>query len=299
MLPPFLRRFVRDASRPASEVLLSCGRKNAKTTAVSVLLLAGLAGPLSKPGWRAVVSSVNAAKAIEVRAKVSAIAKASGIKLVERRCPEPGSLALDNRVIDFAAGTSAAGHAVDADVAVVDEAGLLTDRDRGLFAGIRSALGARDGTIIVTGTRLGGWAVQDVERRAADPGVYVHSYSASPDAETGDRRQWARANPGLRSGIKSRDYLVREWRRAEGDEAAARAFRSHELNLAEHPERELLLSADQWRKCIDVELPERRGRVAIGIDVGGGTSLSAVCAFWPASGRTGGLRGRGRLAGGP
>ena len=64
------------------EALLTCGRKNAKSAVLAVLMLGFLAedGPLRRQGFRAGVASVSREKAGELWSQMEAIALASGLE---------------------------------------------------------------------------------------------------------------------------------------------------------------------------------------------------------------------------
>ena len=112
----------------------------------------------------------------------------------------------------------------------------------------------------------------------------VHLHAADPDCALDDRAQWAKANPTLGS-VKSIDYMVDAARRAMATPLAASGFRGHDLNQAIAPERIMICEIDDWRACETEDLPERRGPVYVGADMGGPVSLSAATMYWPASGR--------------
>ena len=72
-LPDYLADVVRDIYRPGvREVLLLIARKNAKGAAVAVVLLAHLAGPLRRLGWRAGVASISKEKAGDLESAMPA-----------------------------------------------------------------------------------------------------------------------------------------------------------------------------------------------------------------------------------
>ena len=88
-LPYFLANFICDAlDHDTTEALLCLGRKNGKSAAVAVLILAHLCGPLRRPGWRAGIASVNAAKAGELWRQAVDIAEASGLKVEASKAPQ-------------------------------------------------------------------------------------------------------------------------------------------------------------------------------------------------------------------
>ena len=95
-LPDFASRWLGEAIG-AREALLCLARKNGKSAIIAVFLLAHLAGPLRRPGYRAAVISVSAAKAGELRMQMMAIAAASGLQGLTFRA-SPGAR-LDPRTL--------------------------------------------------------------------------------------------------------------------------------------------------------------------------------------------------------
>ena len=83
-LPPYLAAFFADAlAVDTHEAALIIARKNAKSAGYAALLLAFMAGPLRRAGWRCGVASLSREKAGELRTQVEAIALASGLEGVE------------------------------------------------------------------------------------------------------------------------------------------------------------------------------------------------------------------------
>ena len=156
-LPPFGRWFLHDVLKPETrEALLCLARKNAKSAIVVALLCLGLSlvGPLAgKGGWRAgIACSVNKAKARESwSAQIEQIAEASGLadKLKFRRSPWPGSISSPAGTVEILAGDSGmGGHSASLDLAIVDELGLMSERDRELVASMRACyFSAKDGKL--------------------------------------------------------------------------------------------------------------------------------------------------------
>ena len=129
VLPDFAVRFIADAWTHR-ESLLCIGRKNAKSAVIAVYLLARLAGPLRVRGWRGGVVSVNKEKAGELKQQMSDIAVASGLLGLEfRRSPAPGRVLSPTGTLDILSADRSAGHASRFDDAVIDELGLLRERE--------------------------------------------------------------------------------------------------------------------------------------------------------------------------
>ena len=109
--------------------------------------------PLYRRGWRAAVVSVNAAKAAELTRQAEEIARASGLTLAVRSTQpglyfrrQPGlGIEVDGASCQVLASDRTAGHASGFDLVIVDELGLLHERDRPLLSGLRTLehVGAR------------------------------------------------------------------------------------------------------------------------------------------------------------
>ena len=107
-------------------------RKNAKSAIVAVLLLAHLAGPLRRLGWRAGCISLNREKAGELKRQCQAIAKASQLRDVRFLRSISEAIVSPYGSVDILASGADAGAASGFDLALVDELGLLQERDRPL-----------------------------------------------------------------------------------------------------------------------------------------------------------------------
>ena len=149
VIPEYGAAFLADVYDPEIlEALLCLARKNAKSAIVAVLLLAHLAddGPLRRRGWRAGVVSITKLKAGELKLQAQQIAEASGLRgLHFRRSPAPGRIESAWGACDILSSESDAGAASGFDLAIVDELGLLGERDRALVNGMRSSVSARRG----------------------------------------------------------------------------------------------------------------------------------------------------------
>ena len=133
VIPDYGVLFLEDALDPeCKEAALIVARKNAKSAIVAVLILAHLAddGPLRRKGWRAGVVSLSKEKAGELKRQVESIATASGVKgLKFLRTAAPGIVSRWGAVDVLASGADA-GAASGFDLSIVDEIGLMKERDR-------------------------------------------------------------------------------------------------------------------------------------------------------------------------
>ena len=278
---------VRDIYRPGiREVLLLIARKNAKSAAIAVVLLAHLAGPLRRFGWRAGVASVSKGKANELKMQCEAIAAASGLDgLRFLRSPAPGKIVSTWGTVDVLSADSNSGAASGFDLAIVDEIGLLVERDRDLVNGLRSSVSARNGRFLSLSVRGTSPFVPEILERREDPSVRVHEYAAPDDAAIDDLAAWHLANPGLLAGIKSLSYMRDESRRVASTRSDEPSFRALDLNQPVSPTKEIIFSVSDVAACHVEELPARAGPVCIGVDIGEATSGTAWCAIWPETGR--------------
>ena len=284
-LPDYGEAFLRDALT-ARESLLCLGRKNAKSAIVAVFLLARLVGPLAFNGYRAGVASVSREKAGELKRQMQEIAEASkldGLRFL--RSPAPGRVESATGTVDILSADRSAGHASGFDESIIDELGLLHERDREFVNGMRSAISARDGRFMALSIRGDAPYTTEMIERRDDPGCAVHLYQPAADCAVDDVASWHAANPGLKAGIKALSYMVDESRRVLATPSDSASFRAYDLNLPQSPTREMLCSPDDLRSCFVDEPPPRSGPAYLGFDFGEAVSATACAAVWPASGR--------------
>ena len=288
-LPDFAVDWLRDALAPGvREAGLFVGRKNAKSAICAVYLLGRLVGPLRTAGYRAGIASVDKLKAAELKAQMETIATASGLDgLRFLRSPAPGRVESATGTVDILSADKSAGHASGFDDALVDELGLLAERDRALINGLRTSTSAKDGRFLAIS--ILGDAPFPVEMigRQADRACVVHVYQAPEGCALDDQAAWDAANPGLACGIKSRSYMADEARRVLATPSDQTHFRAFDLNQPQSPSREMIATVHDWQGCVVPagDLPERDGRCVVGFDLGGSSSMTALAALWPGTGR--------------
>ena len=127
----------------------------------------------------------------------------------------------------------------------------------------------------------------ELKERGAEESVAWQLYAAADDCALDDEAAWAAANPGLASGIKSSGYMADMARKAIAVPADAASFRAYDLNQPRAPSTETVCAAADWLACEASveELPERAGPCVVGFDIGGSSSLTALAALWPETGR--------------
>ena len=284
-LPEYLAAVVRDIYRPGiREICLIIARKNAKSAAIAVVLLAHLAGPLKKPGFRAGVASISKEKAAELKKQMQAIAEASGLAgLRFLRSPAPGRVESDYGAVDILSSDSTSGAAAGFDLACFDELGLTVARDRELVNSLRSSVSARNGRFLSLSVRGTSPFIPEILERRGDPALAIHEYVAAADCAIDDPAAWAAANPGIACGIKQASYMVDEARRVAVTTSDEASFRAFDLNQAVEPTKEMVCSVSDLQACF-IEAIEERGPCFVGLDVGEAGSGTAACAYWPETG---------------
>ena len=285
-VPAYLESFFRDAlAVDTHEAALIIARKNAKSAGVAVLLLAYLVGPLRRAGFRAGICSLSREKAGELRAQIEAIAAASGLKGVRfwRARSAPAITSRYGGSVDILSADKNAGAASSYDLSIVDELGLLSERNRGLVSSMRSAVSAKAGKFLSLSVHGDGPFIPEIVERKGAAGLAVHHYRAPEGCALDDEAAWDAANPGLACGIKSRDYMRVEAARVAVTRSDETSYRALDLNMPGRPGSEMIFSLDEWQACIvsEGELPQRTGQCCVGFDLGSGNSMTALAAVWP------------------
>ena len=291
-LSDFGLSFLRDALAPGiRESLLCTARKNAKSATVAVLVLGLLAGPLRRAGLRIGTVSVNREKAGELLTQCRQIAEASGLQGLEfLRTPRPGLIRTpDDSVAEFLSADKSAGHASGFDYSIVDELGLMSEKDRDLIAGMRTATSARDGRLIALSIRGESPMLEEMIERRDLPTTSIHLYAPDvvkgADVDIGSLEVWAAGNPGLASGIKSAAYMQDESNRVLSTPTDRASFLAYDLNLPQSPTREAIFTVGDLMGCYVDILPERSGPAYLGLDFGEASAATAAWAIWPETGR--------------
>ena len=161
-----------------------------------------------------------------------------------------------------------------------------------IFSAFSTALGKQEiSKIILIGTMPedeGHWFAQMILNDI--PGVFSKLYRADPEVEDDfSEEQIRKANPMYDYLPRLREYIEMEAARAKLGGNALAAWRAYRLNLGT-PElfgREKLVSPENWKAATVTksELPPREGPVFLGVDLGGGNSMSGAACYWAETGR--------------
>ena len=278
-LPAFASRWLGGALGDHRTALLSTARKNAKSAICAVLALGMLSGPLRRPGARIAIASLNAAKAGELKIQIEGIAEASGIEgLTFRRSRLPSVESVHGVSLDVLAADRGSGHASGYDLVLVDETGLMRERDREYLTGLATSVSAREGRTLHISVLGDGPFIPELRER---PDVFSTVYEPAGDVDDlTDRAAWAAANPGLGT-IKSARYMHDQARAAIAVPSGEPGFRTYDLNQPTNARSQTICTPRDWRDCEVDDLPARSGPCVIGLDIGGSSSMTAAVVIWP------------------
>ena len=276
----FVREFLaRDGDSPLWRTLIfSTPRKLGKSTLLGALLLGRMCpdSPIHVPHFAGAVAAPSEKHAMYIAAAMKALMETAGREdeLKRRADPKPGVLFVANTSLILSTGTRAQGHGADLDLAVIDEGGLITRNQSELITGFFDALAAKDGQLVLTGTRGDS---PEYNRLIDEPDERTHVtlHAADKEDDPSDPAVWLKANPGLGT-IKSKRFMADAHLKAEAS-GSMTEFQAWHLNVPLAPGRELLIDYDTLAKAyVDDPQPEPGEPVHIGIDLGGSASATAA-----------------------
>ena len=148
---------------------------------------------------------------------------------------------------------------------------------------MRSSVSAKAGKFAALSVHGFAPFVPEILERKGAAGLAVHHYRAPEGCELDDEAAWDAANPGIKAGIKSIDYMRSEARRVAVTRSDESSFRALDLNQPAKPGSEMIFSLSEWESCVVAEedMPPRTGQCCIGFDLGGSSSMTALAAAWP------------------
>ena len=289
MIYDYELEFLREAFRPGvRDAALCVGRKNGKSSVIAVVLLAFLAGPLNRSGWRCAVASMTGELAAELREHIQQTVTASGLKGVEVfKSPSPGRVEGQmNTRVSILAADKATGHAIGADLVIIDEAGKMPENRRQLWNNLRSCVSGRNGRVFYISARYDCTMFEELRSSANKiTSVLWQEHSATEGCSLDDETQWHAANPGLKYGVKSLEYMKDRAEFVMNNPGDENDFREQDLNQRVDSSIDPVLTIAQYVAGARDELPERKGDCFVGVDVGGAAAMTAAAAYWPETGR--------------
>lgn len=291
-LEPFQMEFIRqylareDDGPLWRSLIYSTPRKLGKTTLLATVFLGRMCpdSPIHVPRFAGAVAAPSEKHSGYIEKAMRALMETAGRKDQIRRKhdPKPGIVLIGDASLILSTGTRNQGHGADLDLAVVDEAGLLAQNQGEMLTGFYDALTARNGQLILTGTRGDSPAYNDLIDRP-DPRTFVCLHAADKDDDSGDPAVWRKANPGLGT-IKPMRFMQDAHEKAK-QSGSLTEFEAWQLNKPLTPGRELLLDYDTLRKAYREEVQTIPGEpVHIGLDLGGSASMTAATVAYQESG---------------
>ena len=196
----------------------------------------------------------------------------------------------------FTDQTGKRAHGLRTNLLLLDEPAQWEIGGERLAAALRTALGKRKGArLFAFGTRPDSethWFERMLTEK--DPSVFSMIFATDRKKLWDDERSWGAANPALGEGFPDIEILRAEARIARNDPDELATFRALRLNQGTSDvQKAFLIDPETWREAEVVELPEARGKYALGLDLGGVAAFSAAAAYWPESGLLDGFQACG------
>ena len=282
-----------DALPPSGIAALTMARGGGKTAFVSTIAAASIAGPLRRPGLQTLVVASSFAQGVETtfRDVLAYIEPFREAAPNDWRVLNSMSTAMAEHLptgarLRVLGSDSRRMHGARPGLAILDEPAQWAQPDR-MYSAILTGMGkVPDAKMLVIGTRA------DEEghffTRLLDGGAdVVRSYAVPADAaDPTDEAAWRLANPS----VDAMPHLLKEIRRqaadAKRDTALLATFKALRCNMGVADiERRLIVEAGTWQAAERMKRGKRRGRFALGLDLGGTAAATGASAYWPKSGR--------------
>ena len=292
---PWERRFLGGAFGQTfvqGDAALSVARGAGKTTLISTIGTASLAGPLVEERGETVIVAPSLAQA---RITFGHVRYFMGAELENRKRWKVWDNAQQSliehkktgQVLRCAGADPRRLHGLAPALLIVDEpAQFAPNTAEETYSVLRTAMGKIPGSrMIALGTR----PLETVEHFFNDmltEADYTQVHAATKSDPMFRQASWAKACPSLRSGMPSLLAEIRaEAVRAKKNPSLLPSFKALRLNLGTAPvARNHVLDAEIWQQA-ESETVERAGPYVLGIDLGDGAAQSAVAAYWRRTGR--------------
>ena len=286
---PWQRRFLRGAlAAGVAESSLTLARGGGKSTLVAAIGCAAVAGPLAQPEAEILIVASSHEQGTVIYRHVLRFL-APGIERGEFRVQDTVNATIithrqtgtrlmvkgsDPRRLHGAAPSLTIGDEVAQwPPSKIDE----------MLAALRTAGGKiPDSRLILIGTRPS--SETHPFSKALQNADYSQVHAAGADDPPFTRKTWLKANPGLRHLPDLEVQIRREAKAARLDELSLASFRALRLNQGvDDVVMAVLIGMSAWAR-IEGEA-EKTGPVIWGVDAGTSAAMSAISAYWPATGR--------------
>lgn len=266
--------------------IFSTPRKLGKSTLLGAILLGLMCpdSPIHIPHFCGAIAAPTEKHTGYIAAAMFALLETAGREgeLHKRVDPKPGRLLMGNGVCHLSTGNMKQGHGADLDLAVIDETGLISAGQGELINAFYDALAAKDGQLILTGTRGDSPEYNELISRP-DKRTHVTLWGADLNDDASDPAVWEAANPALGT-IKSRRFMQDAHDKAEQG-GSLTSFKAWHLNMPLSPSRQLLVEYGQLQRAYDVNAKPIPGEPCfVGLDLGGSAAMTAAVIVYAESG---------------
>ena len=286
-----------DNKRIYDTALLTCARKNGKTTSIAAIALTELLGPWTK-SLDMPVASVDKKSAGTLHMQARKMAKNSGF-LTERIHAKEGirsndqekvlkNCATEGRIVCLASDSVNTLSFIPGMLIMVDELGF--QKTRQLYDSMDSSRAAHEPLMLIIGTRGPEHSVlNDILRKhKANPieNRLIHAYVTDDEDDPFDEYTWYKANPALgegAEGILSIDFLRKQFNEAKNDEEKLHQLKLFQLNM----QMETILV----RPFVDAKIWARNngeiireGPCTAGLDLAQTNDLTSLSLYWSGTG---------------
>ncbi len=283
---PWERRFLRGAFGVDGDAALSVARGNGKTTLLSGVAAAFLDGPLRKPRADVIIAASSFGQArISFEHVRAFIGDRLALKSEWRVWDTAQNAAIEHRPsgarVRCIGCDPARAHGLAPALVLADEpAQWEPSKSDRMVSALRTAMGKIPGSrMVALGTKPD--TPEHWFSRLLESADYAQCHAARKDDSPFQRRTWAKANPSLKYLPALEARIRKEADEARRDASKLAEFEAYRLNLGT-PDTLLstLLDAGTWAR-IEAPENERRGRWALGLDLGTSAAMSAAAAYWP------------------
>lgn len=180
-------------------------------------------------------------------------------------------------------------HGLAPTLVICDEPAQWIGGGRPMYAALETAKGKQPYSVLVAiGTRSSDPTHWFSELLRADAeSMWAANHCADPDDSEFALETIRKANPSYEHLPDLQAVLEIQKQKAMDGGESLHLWRSLRLNMGvpETGEIERLVSVDNWKACVREEPEPSSGPLFMGVDLGGGTSMSAVALYWPETGR--------------
>ena len=286
---PWESRFLRGAFAVDGDAALSVARGNGKSTLLAGVACAFIDGPLRQPRGDVVIAASSFGQArISFEHVRAFIGDRLALKSEWRVWDTTQQAAIEHRKsgarVKCIGCDPKRAHGLAPALILCDEpAQWESSKSEKMVSALRTAAGKIPGSrLIALGTRP-----EDLEHwfaKLLESAEYAQCHAAEKSDPPFQRKTWLKANPSLKYLPSLEKRIRKEAGEAKRDPSNLAEFRALRLNMGTPDTlQSTLLDAGTWER-IETRENERRGRWALGLDLGTSAAMSAAAGYWPESG---------------